>query len=115
MSWRSGRWSVWLFFVAWLLTACQPSTQATDFVGKWVSSRTNIPVHIAANGEWELKTDEGSVLQYGLWRYESHKLIWTIRQGGRLMDDPNPVLSVAKDEFRLRELNGDETVFRRVP
>jgi len=85
-----------------------------DFVGKWQSSRTNTPLHLAANGEWEIRTAAGAILQYGVWRYEDKKIIWTYKQGERVFDDANPVLSMAPGEFRVREQNGATTVFRRL-
>lgn len=87
---------------------------ASDFVGTWQSSRTLTPLHLAANGEWEIRSAEGAVLQYGVWRYEDKKIIWTFKQGSRIFDDANPVLSVAPKEFTLRERNGSTTLFRRV-
>lgn len=89
-------------------------TSERDFVGTWQSSRTLTPLHLAANGEWEIRTAEGAVLQYGVWRYEGKQLIWTYKQGARVVDDANDVLSVAPAEFRLRERNGTTTVFRRL-
>lgn len=85
-----------------------------DFVGRWQSSRTLTPLYLAANGEWEIRTAEGAVLQYGVWRYDGKQLIWTYKQGARVFDDANDVLSVAPAEFRLRERNGTTTVFRRL-
>jgi hypothetical protein len=85
-----------------------------DFVGKWQSSRLVTPLHLAANGEWEIKTDAGAVLQYGVWRYEDKKIVWTIKQGARVSDDANPVLAVAPAEFRLKERDGSTTVFKRL-
>lgn len=73
-----------------------------DFVGKWQSSRLATPLHLAANGEWEIRTQDGAILQYGVWRYESKKIVWTIKRGARVSDDANPVLSVGLAEFRLR-------------
>lgn len=86
-----------------------------DFVGKWQSSRTNTPIHMAANGEWEIRTEEGRVLQYGLWRYADKQLVWTYKQGSQFFDDANPVLSVEAASFKLRETNGTSTVFHRLP
>ncbi|MBS1129034.1 MAG: hypothetical protein H6R16_36 [Proteobacteria bacterium] len=85
-----------------------------DFVGKWQSDRAVTPIHLAANGEWELRKDDGTLLQYGVWRYEGKQIIWSIKQGGRIIDDPNPVLSVTPAEFRLRERDGQTTVFKRL-
>lgn len=86
-----------------------------DFVGKWQSSRTNTPIHLAANGEWAIRTGEGRVLQYGLWRYVDKQLVWTYKQGSQFFDDANPVLAVEAESFSLRESNGTTTVFHRLP
>lgn len=85
-----------------------------DFVGKWQSSRTLTPLHLAANGEWEIRKDDGTILQYGVWRYEGKQIIWSIKQGGRVIDDANPILSVTPAEFQLRERDGQTTVFKRL-
>jgi len=85
-----------------------------DFVGKWQSSRAVTPIYLATNGEWEIRKDDGTILQYGIWRYESEKIIWSIKQGGRVIDDPTSVLSVERAEFRLKERDGATTIFRRL-
>lgn len=106
----------WLF-VALLLTAqaaCQRISER-DFVGKWQSSRAVTPIYLAANGEWEIRQDDGTVLQYGVWRYEDRKLVWSFRRGAKVIDDPTAVTSVSREEFRLRERDGATTVFRRLP
>lgn len=96
------------------LAACS-RTSERDFVGKWQSSRTQTPIHMVSNGEWEIRTEEGTILQYGVWRYEDKKLIWSFKQdNGQILDDPNPVLSVGPKEFSVRERNGTTTVFKRV-
>ncbi|MBF1165342.1 MAG: hypothetical protein HXL68_09890 [Dechloromonas agitata] len=69
---------------------------------------------LAANGEWELRQADGSVLQYGLWRVEGKTLVWSVRQGERVIDDPTPVLAVERDMFSVRERDGATTVFRRL-
>ncbi|WP_295007388.1 hypothetical protein [uncultured Dechloromonas sp.] len=86
-----------------------------DFVGKWQSSRALTPIHLAANGEWEIRKDDGTVLQYGIWRYEDKKLIWSFKQGDRVIDDPTAVLSVDAGKFSIRERDGATTVFQRLP
>jgi hypothetical protein len=66
-----------------------PAPKAEQFVGKWRSSRlASLPLTLASNGEWEIKGDGGAALQYGVWRIEGQRVIWTIRIGlsfGRLM------------------------------
>ena len=95
------------------LAACQRISER-DFVGKWQSSRAVTPIHLAANGEWEIREDDGSILQYGVWRYADKRIIWSVKQGGRVIDDPTPVLAVKRAEFRLKERDGATTVFRRL-
>lgn len=95
------------------LSGCQ-RISAGDFVGKWQSSRAVTPIHLAANGEWEIRQDDGTILQYGVWRYADKKIIWSIKQGNRVVDDPTPVLAVEAKEFKLKERDGATTVFRRL-
>lgn len=99
--------------LAWALLGGKRMSER-DFVGAWQSSRTNTPLHLAANGEWEIKTTDGAVLQFGVWRYDSKKIIWNYKQDGRILEDVNPVLSVGADEFKLKEQNGSTTVFTRI-
>lgn len=97
-----------------VLAGCK-RTSERDFVGKWQSSRAVTPIYLAANGEWEIRQDDGTVLQYGVWRYADQTLNWSIKQGSRIMDDPTPVLSVEPDQFKLKERDGATTVFKRLP
>lgn len=96
------------------LAGCKRMSER-DFVGKWQSSRAVTPIYLAANGEWEIRKDDGTVLQYGIWRYADQTLIWSIKQGSRIMDDPTPVLSVEPDRFTLKERDGATTVYKRLP
>lgn len=111
-----GGWSRILFAVVLLfgLLGCKRYSER-DFVGKWQSSRAVTPIHLAANGEWEIRKEDGTVLQYGIWRYEDKKLIWSFRQGERVIDDPTAVLSVDTGKFSIRERDGATTVFTRLP
>ncbi|NTV68853.1 MAG: hypothetical protein HGA71_01780 [Azonexaceae bacterium] len=95
------------------LAACQ-RISAGNFVGKWQSSRAVTPIYLAANGEWEIRQDDGTILQYGVWRYADKKIIWSIKQGDRIIDDPTPVIAVDRTEFRLQERDGATSIFRRL-
>ncbi|MGB4062710.1 MAG: hypothetical protein WBK19_02675 [Azonexus sp.] len=96
-----------------VLAGCE-RIKASDFVGKWQSSRAVTPIHLAANGEWEIRRDDGTILQYGVWRYVDKKIIWSVKQGSRVIDDPTPVLTVERKEFKLQERDGATTVFQRL-
>lgn len=96
------------------LIGCQRYSER-DFVGKWQSSRAVTPIYLDANGEWEIRQEDGTVLQYGIWRYENKKLVWSFKQGERVIDDATAVLSVERGSFSIRERNGATTVFTRLP
>ena len=98
------------------LSACssRESFTAKDFVGKWKSSRATTPVYMYANGEWELKTDDGAVLQYGVWQYRDGNILWSIKIDRRIGHDLNRVLSVKPREFKLREMDGSTTTFAKL-
>lgn len=96
------------------LAGCKRGNER-DFVGKWQSSRAVTPIYLAANGEWEIRKDDGTVLQYGVWRYEDPRLIWSFKQGDRVIDDPTTVLSVERAAFQIRERDGATMLFRRLP
>jgi hypothetical protein len=92
----------------------QAAPRHEQFVGKWKSSRLATPLHLHQNGEWEIRTAEDSVLQYGVWQLQDRRLVWTIKMDGKLSHDANAVLSVDKRRFELRERNGSVTVFERL-
>ena len=98
-----------------LLAACQKKLEAAQFVGQWKSSRLALtPVHLLPNGEWEIRTSEGKVLQYGLWQLDGQRLVWTVRDAsGDLTRDVNPVVSVDARRFVLLERDGSQTTFDR--
>lgn len=101
-----------------LLAGCGgPAPDATpQFVGRWQSTRSTLPIHLLANGEWEIRSDGGPAQQYGLWRYAQGRLVWTFKNpDGRLTQEANPVLSVSANEFRLSEQDRSVTVFTRLP
>lgn len=105
-----------LLAVAVAVGYCRQRDQvvAGDFVGRWESSKTRLPFELYANGEWEIHGESGTVLEYGVWRYEQRRLIWSFKRKGTISDDPNPLLSMSPDEFRIRELDGSTTIFKRL-
>lgn len=112
---RFGKFSVLAVLVGLLLGACKGQVQpsAASFVGKWQSSKLTTPLHLYDNGEWEIKNDNGGVLQYGLWAYQDSRIIWHFKSAGQIGREVNPVESVNASEFRLRE-GGQITVFKRL-
>ena len=83
-------------------------------MGTWTSSRTNTPINMYANGEWEIKSDEGNIMQYGVWQVAGQNIIWSFKDGGRIVHDINPIVSVAPNEFKVREQDHTTTTFTRV-
>jgi len=98
-----------------LVTGCSESVSTKSFVGKWKSSKLTTPLHLYENGEWEIRTDDGGVLQYGVWVFKDNTIIWTYKNGSEIGHDPNAVVSVAAQEFKLRERDGSITNFVRLP
>ncbi len=85
-----------------------------DFVGKWVSSRSATPIHLYANGEWEIKADGGAAMQYGVWQIKGRQIIWSDMHRGNLEHDPDPVVYVKPNEFQVVEQDGSITTFTRL-
>ena len=112
---RLVQWLGVMLVLCLTLTGCsgRQHTSKTSFVGKWQSSKLSTPLFLYDNGEWEIKRDEGGVLQYGVWEYREGYLVWYVKLGGRLEKDVNAVLSVAPQEFRLQERDG-VSVFTRI-
>ena len=96
--------------------ACSPSDAEKRqwLFGKWQSSRSTTPLHLYSNGEWEIRQDNGVVLQYGLWEYAGKQLVWTVKQGEEINRDINPVISLKPDAFALRENDQSITSFKRL-
>ncbi len=107
-----------LFLTLVLLAGCgkQQAFNTKDFVGKWQSSRLSMPMYLDEHGGWEIRTEEGSTLQYGVWMYKSQDraIEWVFKNPSGITRDVNPVLSVTPDEFVLRERNGSITTFSRI-
>lgn len=99
------------------LTGCKrtPQIDAAAFVGSWQSSRLTTPLILYANGDWEIKTTEGQVLQYGVWNYAPGQFLWTFKQGTQVQHEVNPLLSFNSTAFTLRETDGSVTTFTRLP
>jgi len=132
------------FFAAFLflqLSACswfEDSFKTAQFVGKWKSSRTETPVRLFNNGEWEIRAPDGSgqqyetsirlynngeweiqapdgsVQQYGVWQLVDKKILWSNLHNGRISHEEKTVLAVSPREFKLRERNGSTTTFVKI-
>lgn len=108
-------WAVLLALLLPALAACggKPPVSPLSFVGKWKSSKLETPLFLYENGEWEIRQDDGSILQYGVWEYRDGRIIWSFKLGAEIGRDVNAVVSVADREFRLRE-GAQVTVFQRL-
>ena len=84
------------------------------FVGKWKSSKLKTPIYLYANGEWEIRKDDGAVLQYGVWQYKDKRIIWSYKIGSHVGHDSNPVLSATAHEFQVGESDGTTTTFKKL-
>lgn len=106
------------FVLATVLWGCSPAAEfkSEQFVGSWKSSRLNSrPVHLMANGEWEIRADDGGKpLQFGVWEVKVRTLTWTIRIDKQLTHDRNRIESYAPNRFTLREQDGSLTTFDRL-
>jgi len=105
-----------LVVAAVLLTGCQDQGTADrqNFIGKWQSSRLATPLYLYENSEWEIKQEDGSVLQYGIWEYKNKKIIWSYKMGGRIEQDINQVIMVAPRKFQVRESDKTITSFEKL-
>lgn len=92
----------------------EPQPRHDQLVGKWKSSRLATPLYLHTNGEWEIRTEDERVLQYGVWQLQGRHIVWSIRMDGRLAHDENTILSVRPGRFELRERDGSVTRFDRL-
>jgi hypothetical protein len=83
------------------------------FVGKWKSTRLETPIYLYDNGEWEIKTEEGGILQYGVWRYKGNVITWSHMVNSTFEHDVNLVVSAAPSVFQVKEKDGSTTTFVR--
>jgi len=102
--------------VALLAGGCtgKPEPGPESFVGKWKSSRLATALHLHENGDWEIKADDGRVLQYGVWQLQGRSMVWTIKLNGSVRQEVNTILSAGQRQFELRELDGAVTRFDRL-
>lgn len=109
-----------LFFIPvfLLLCACSQKVMFTehDFVGKWRSSKADTPVYIYENGEWEVHSAEGNLLQYGVWQIVGANIMWSYKEPSRaqIEHDINRVLSVTPKQFKVLEMDRTTTTFTRL-
>ena len=100
--------------VVTLLGACGSSVDEKNFVGKWRSSKLATPIYLHANGDWEIKTDDGGVLQYGVWKVKNRSITWSYKLGGNIGHDWDPIVSLAPREFLVKEHDGSVTRFTKL-
>lgn len=104
-----------LFATALILFSVDTETITEKyFIGKWQSSKLETPIYLFANGEWEIKKDDGAVLQFGVWQYMGEKIIWSYTAGTIVEHDVNTVLSVTSQEFQLQENDRTTSTFKRL-
>jgi hypothetical protein len=106
-----------LFVAALTLYGCSGREIITEnnFVGKWKQSKLETPIYLYANGEWEIKQDDGTILQYGVWQYKDNEIIWGFKQSNsHILHDINPVLSASPQEFQLQENDRTITTFKKL-
>lgn len=112
---RFGKLALLVVLLGIVLAACggrNPASHAT-FVGKWKSSKLETPVFLYDNGEWEIKNEDGGILQYGTWEHRDGRIIWRFKNGSQVDRDVNAVVSANDKEFRLKE-GTQITVFTRL-
>ncbi|MBC7607984.1 MAG: hypothetical protein H7228_00165 [Polaromonas sp.] len=99
------------------LGACSKREAVTGktFVGKWQSSKLVTPLYLYENGEWEIKKDDGAVLQYGTWEYKDDQILWSFKVDSAVGHDVNPVLVATSKQFQLKESDQTITSFAKLP
>ena len=85
-----------------------------DFVGIWQSSKLATPIYLYENNEWEIKKDDGSILQYGVWQYKDKQLVWSYKMGSDIGHDVDPILEVETNTFQVLEADKSITTFTRL-
>jgi hypothetical protein len=104
-----------LLMVALMFAGCdRQSITEKAFVGKWKSTKLETPIYLYDNGEWEIKTEAGAILQYGVWQFEDKKIRWSVKVNSQIGHDVNSVLSATPNEFQVKESDGTTTTFSRL-
>lgn len=104
-----------LLMIATLSGCSKRETYAEkDFVGKWKSSKVSTPIYLYENGEWELMSNEGEIMQYGVWQYFDNKIMWSYKIADQMGHDTNAIVSASPEEFRLRERDKSITIFSKL-
>jgi len=105
-----------LLVTALCFSGCPGRDAITEkhFVGKWKSSKLATPVYLHANGEWEIKAEDGAILQFGVWEYKDEKIVWSYKIDSHIGHDTNVVLSARPREFRVRESDRTTTIFTKL-
>ena len=105
-----------LFAAALIFHGCsvREAISEKNFVGKWKSSKLETPIYLYANGEWEIKKDDGAVLQYGIWEFKNNKIIWSYKVDSYIVQDSNDVLSLTPQGFKVKESDRTTTTFNRL-
>jgi len=106
--------AVLLALMAFLNACSKTELSEKNFVGTWRTTRSTTPIRLLENGEWELTTNDGSTLQYGVWQYFDNKIMWSFILDDVMGHDTNPIVSVSPREFKLRENNGSITTFSKL-
>jgi hypothetical protein len=97
-----------------MFSGCSRETTGKNFVGKWKSSKLETPVYLYDNGEWEIKTENGAILQYGVWEYRPNAITWSFKVNSQIGHEVNEVLSVKPGEFQVKESDGSTTTFSKL-
>jgi len=101
-------------FLLFSVSSCKRQIDERNLVGKWQSSRLETPIYLHANGEWEIKTDDGAVLQYGVWKVKARHITWSYKIDSQFGHDGDPIVSSTPREFRVKENDGTTTTFRKL-
>jgi hypothetical protein len=103
-----------------VLTGCSyPGAHSEkEFVGRWNSTKWQYPIRLYENGEWEVISDTGKVLQYGVWQVtgiSDNQIMWSYKAGNSIHHVRDKILTASSREFTLRDgYTSKVTTFRRI-